>query len=706
MRTGHYTALQSLLLHVLFATHLRLALALPQLHGASTSTSQTLSSNHPEPRRNLTGRFLHITDIHPDPFYKTYSSTSGDGACHRGHGPAGFYGAETSDCDSPITLLNATFTWIKENLRDEIDFVIWTGDSARHDNDEKIPRSERQVVEQNQLVVEKFREVFGKSDDRHDDDPTNDFIIPIIPTFGNNDILPHNIFTEGPNRWTKRYLDIWRQFIPEEQRHAFQSGGWFYVEAIRNELAVFSINTLYFFDSNSAVDGCAVKSEPGFEQFEWLRIQLQILRERGMKAILTGHVPPARVDSKASWDETCWQKYTLWMQQYRDVIVGSIYGHMNIDHFMLQDFKDVKKHIRDGFVLAEGTEKGRGDAELSIASATDYLVDLRHLFAKIPAIGSSLQIADGEPAQSWSDYFLSPFSISNKSKKKKGNSGLDKIGGEYAERYSMSFVSPSVVPNYFPTLRVFEYDVTGLNTADATPRYNTLKDTELVWADTPLSSYTQVVDAERKNKKKKQKKHKFTVPQPPSKSSPPGPAYSPQSLSWLGYTQYFANLTYINNDFLGETSSEDEVSVGLDRWKEGHHHGKVKRGKPNPKKFKFEVEYDTFSDKIFGLKDLTLRSYLHLAQKIAKSKTGGKSVATEGDVPDQLANGLAEEEDDEHASGHRKKKRKKKDRNHLNKVWYAFVRRAFVNTMNPTDVKEQFGKQQVPIAETIASLEL
>ncbi|RDI85657.1 hypothetical protein Vi05172_g4435 [Venturia inaequalis] len=672
-----------------------LGLALPQLHGATTTTQTDRG-------RKLTGKFLHITDIHPDPYYKTYSSTSGDGACHRGHGPAGYYGAETSDCDAPITLLNATFAWIKENIRDEIDFVVWTGDSARHDNDEQIPRSERQVVQQNRLVVDKFREVFGKNDDHHDHDPTNDFIIPIIPTFGNNDILPHNIFTEGPNRWTKKYLDIWRQFIPEEQRHAFQSGGWFYVEAIRNELAVFSINTLYFFDSNSAVDGCALKSEPGFEQFEWLRIQLQLLRERGMKAILTGHVPPARVDSKISWDETCWQKYTLWMEQYRDVIVGSIYGHMNIDHFMLQDFKDVKKHIRQGLVLEQDVEKGEGDADLSIASASDYLVELRALFAKIPTMSGSSQLdEDDEPAQSWYEYFQSIFSNSIKSNKNKGKSGLDKIGGKYAERYSMSFVSPSVVPNYFPTLRVFEYDVTGLKSADATPRYSTLKDTELVWPSNAPSD-TGSVEAGRK----KNKQHKFKVPQPPSKSSPPGPAYSPQSLSLLGYTQYFANLTHINNDFLEESSADDRNPISSDRWKEGHHHGKVKKGKPNPKKFKYEVEYDTFSDKLFGLKDLTVRSYVDLAKKIAKSKKGGKSADVGSEFSDQDANGQAEEEEDMHADGKGKKKKKKKKKKHSNKVWYAFVRRAFVDTIDPTDVKQQFGKQKTPQQEFDASLEL
>jgi endopolyphosphatase len=137
--------------------------------------------------------------------------------------------------------VNATFQWINDTIRDEIDFVIWTGDSARHDNDEQIPRSEKQVISQNELVVQKFREVFGTSNDVG---AASAFTIPIIPTLGNNDILPHNIFREGPNRWTRRYLETWRSFIPEEQRHQFARGGWFFVEAIPNRLAIFSLNTL------------------------------------------------------------------------------------------------------------------------------------------------------------------------------------------------------------------------------------------------------------------------------------------------------------------------------------------------------------------------------------------------------------------------------------------------------------------------------
>jgi len=70
--------------------------------------------------------------------------------------------------------------------------------------------------------------------------------------------------------------------IPEYEMHTFERGGYFAAEVVPNKLAVVSLNTLYWsllqltvfdnrFGSNAAVDGCDRKSEPGSQQFEWLR---------------------------------------------------------------------------------------------------------------------------------------------------------------------------------------------------------------------------------------------------------------------------------------------------------------------------------------------------------------------------------------------------------------------------------------------------
>ena len=623
------------------------------------------------------------------------------------------YGAETTDCDSPTSLINATFKWIDENLKDKIDFVIWTGDSARHDNDEKIPRSVEQVTVLNRMMVNKFVEVFGKDDNINDTDPTNDFIIPIVPTWGNNDILPHNIFAAGPNRWTRTYLDIWRKFIPEEQRHGFSTGGWFFVEVIPNKLAVLSLNTLYFFDSNSAVDGCAMRSEPGYQHMEWLRIQLRFLRQRGMKAIIMGHVPPARTESKRSWDETCWQKYTLWMHQFRDVVVGSVYGHMNIDHFILQDSEDVR--ISMLHTSSDNATRSTMDDELTVQSASDYLTELRTEWSRLPDTSKIKQLRSVAVSQETvlhtsSGYEGGKLLTRAKRKEKKY---FKEIGGLWGERYSLSLVSPSIVPNYFPTLRVIEYNISSIDRKSLHPSEVAEEaefEEEILHGDEDTASCEPGLSigyeclptgtkSERSGSGPKQLKLK--VPQGPSQSSPPGPGYSPQTFSWVGYTQYFANLTNINNDF---TTGSYEDNFEPSGWKKGKHHGKRPKHplRPNPREFKFEVEYDTRNDTVFRLEDLTVKSYLRLAGRIGKyrAKVGNEMHSEEV----KGGHGSAVEEEPavgstaKHRKGRRGKEGKegKKHRKHgkrraINRVWFAFVRRAFIGTRDEEELYDEFG---------------
>lgn len=654
------------------------------------------------------------TDIHADPFYEAYSSTENEKACHRGQGPAGKFGAETSDCDSPLALVNATFHWIDKHLKDSIDFIVWTGDSARHDNDEDIPRTEKQVVELNKLMVAKFVEVFGKED--NDDDPTNDFTIPIVPNFGNNDILPHNIFNPGPNRWTRKYLEIWRKLIPEDQRHVFGRGGYFFVEVIPNKLAIFSLNTLYFFDSNTAVDGCAKKSEPGYEQMQWLRNQLQLVRRRGMKAILTGHVPPARTENKMSWDETCWHKYTLWMRQYRDVIVGSLYGHMNIDHFMLQDWHKVDDGVMNGETETLGMTAL--DDEFSIQSSADYLSDLQQGWRKLPnsegvTVGFNAKSEEGGELQGWK----------NKKKKKKPKKSKEekffgKIGGEWGERYSLTLVAGSVVPNYFPSLRVFEYNTTGIEDLGTAAAGISDGRSELDSKDIDRfqDEHSTDADANKKESKelKKSKRPKFTTPLPPSEAAPPGPAYSPQTLTWLGYTQYFANLTTINNDFHSDFTAppanapnREDSTVEVARWHEGKHSGKRPQPKKVHRKFQYEVEYDTRSDSVYNLTDLTVRNYIGLASRMGRYKPpkhgyrfkagpvelGSKpDDADEEPIREEKGDGLAaEKKKKKHDKKKSKKERKRAKRQAIEKLWFTFVRRAYIGSKDEDDLKEEFG---------------
>jgi endopolyphosphatase len=546
------------------------------------------------------------SDVHLDSFYRP--GTSEDKACHRGKGAAGYLGAAGSDCDSPRALINETLDWIEKNLKDQMDFVIWTGDSARHDNDEDIPRTEKQIEEFNQVLVDGLVKVFSTGEN-------NDPLIPIVPNLGNNDIMPHNIFSKGPNTWTKKYAKMWKSFIPEEQRHTFVEGGWFWSEVIPGRLAVISLNTMYFFDSNSAVGGCKAKSEPGYQHMEWLRVQLQLMRNRGLKAILMGHVPPARTADRQAWDETCWQKYALWMLQYRDVVVGSLYGHMNIDHFILQDTEDitiVDWVDEDQLLESQYSIRDADDGdELTTQSRTSYLTSLREEWTRLPS--------------------PPPGVVDLRRRGRKEEKFLKKIGGPFAERYAMSLVSPSVVPNYYPTLRVFEYNITGIE--DST-----------TWS--ARDPGTEVKDASSSL----DKNSKFKIPEPPSPSAPPGPAYSNQPLTFLSYTQYYANITRLEET----TSSKSDGQ---------------------PVSIEFEVEYNTRDDDIYQMEDLTVRSFFELAKRIAEDSA---------DQADRLA---TDDEVDPSKKKHKKKKKKKK-KHHRNKAWYAFLRRAFVGILDDDELED------------------
>lgn len=57
--------------------------------------------------------------------------------------------------------------------------------------------------------------------------------------------IRHSRYTE-----TDDSLRIWQKFIPFESFQVFQRGGYYSVEVIPNQVAVISLNTMYFYDSN------------------------------------------------------------------------------------------------------------------------------------------------------------------------------------------------------------------------------------------------------------------------------------------------------------------------------------------------------------------------------------------------------------------------------------------------------------------------
>ena len=218
----------------------------------------------------------------------------------------------------------------------------------------------------------------------------------------------------------------------------------------------------------------------------------------------------------------------------------------------------------------------------------------------------------------------------------------------------------------------------------------------------------------KKDKKHKKKPHKpdFTVPKPPSKTAPPGPGYSPQTLTLLGYTQYFANLTHINNDsFIKPGDIEDPGhTVETDSWHEGKHKGKhPKHRVPKPNPFQYEVEYATFTDAIYKLDDMTVKSYLKLAHRIGQYKPE-KGDRIDEDVPQNqhaVSNihvDNVDPNDDNHnevgKNGKKHKEKKHHGQHEKNKVWLRFIQRAFVGSLNEEKSRSFDSLERFSEAET------
>ncbi|KAJ7276413.1 hypothetical protein B0H12DRAFT_1085257 [Mycena haematopus] len=247
--------------------------------------------------------------MHPDPFYQP--KTSEKTSCHRKKGKkkknvAGYYGQPYSDCDSPFRLTNLTLDFIEKKWASEIDFVIWTGDNARHDNDRKLPRTPSEIYELNRAVAAKMNSAFTSRG------------IPVIPSLGES----LNIMIPGPNSITSEFASIWKAFIPFPYLQIFQRGAYYAVEVIPDSVAVISLNTMYFYDSNKAVGGCVFKDreDAGNLEFDWLEVQLKGFRARGMQYV----------------------RYVELALRFQDTIVGHLFGHMNADHFFFLEANDLE----------------------------------------------------------------------------------------------------------------------------------------------------------------------------------------------------------------------------------------------------------------------------------------------------------------------------------------------------------------------------
>jgi hypothetical protein len=219
-----------------------------------------------------------------------------------------------------------------------------TGDTARHDTDERYIKSLDEIRVEHEYV-------FGLLSDS--------FNVPIIPNIGNNDVLPSNMFNlqEDSTKETLKVLaSVWEplflkyQFtsfpgnsfrtgavnfkqLTKSPMETFTSGGYF-AARISEKLSVISLNTLLFYKKNPGVISCKKADSPGSAQLQWLKEYLSELKSYtklygiSQQVILSGHISPASRFYKRS----CKDQLLELIEEHKDMILSFVAGHSNVDY--------------------------------------------------------------------------------------------------------------------------------------------------------------------------------------------------------------------------------------------------------------------------------------------------------------------------------------------------------------------------------------
>lgn len=417
-------------------------------------------------------------------------------------------------------------------------------------------------------------------------------------------------------------------------------------------------------------------------------------RKRGVKAYLTGHVPPG----KKFYYPGCYRRYALWSHAFRDVILGHLYGHNNMDHFFTLDAKQALKEEEEAEMLKRllNSEiplnpESLSHSELEILyrlsehsspstlldspvfrtlGTEEYITDLKEMFESIP---------ERPKPKKWT----------NGKKGKKEREEWEKKVMKYEENYQIVQVAPSIIPAYFSAIRVFEYNVSELAGVqfhrqghEVIERTNWTEwwaqmDKELAEekeisegltfqtsfdtfpSEEDLHPHHKDLSTEKKKKKSKNKPTapSIRLPPGPHKSAPRGPIYESQLFTPVRWEVHFVNVTAVNEEY--ETDPERNWDYAKDF---------------------FKMEYSSDAAPYY-MKDLTVGTWLDLAIKIGKEKAVDKTDMSELEIDG--------EKNSKKGKGDKGKDKEGGTKRDKETFWDVFLRRAFINSGHKLDFGDE-----------------
>lgn len=282
-------------------------------------------------------KFVHLADIHYDPFYNKTISRSNFCRSQGASNDTAKYIAEYGriGCDSPASLIGNTLDAIKNvSVEEDVSFVLLTGDFSGH-------RMWTQYAGP-QRVLDNIAYVSNQTHLRFSD-------IPVFPVVGNNDLPGHYVLPNSTSDWYKKLLSYWEPLIlcsgcpgsvkqPTTQavlEKSFLEGGYYKVSIAGGKMVLLVLNSLYW---SAYVGGSVDIVGKAKRQLEWLETQLELAKSQGQKVMLAGHIP-AGIDTYSNnpyWLSNYTNSFvSLVAKKYGDIVVGQFFSHTHKDDFRL-----------------------------------------------------------------------------------------------------------------------------------------------------------------------------------------------------------------------------------------------------------------------------------------------------------------------------------------------------------------------------------
>jgi 3',5'-cyclic AMP phosphodiesterase CpdA len=291
------------------------------------------------------GRFLHLSDVHLDPFadptlFGQLSSQPVDQweAIFKGSGVQTPVTGRNQDTNYPLlaSLLS------EAKLRGPYDFVVVTGDYMSHGFVDRMTNDLHQTPAQIEAFAAKTVSFVNR-------EIAQAFPgAPIVATLGNNDSDCNDYqLSPGGDILPKVGADLPVIAGDPAALADFKAGGYYLTP--HPTVAKLDFIVLSVFWSRKYVDGCPVDprnpGDPAQAQLQWLTKTLAAEQAAGRRAILLMHIPPG-IDGFSAYHSKGRKISTLWtadqamlgkvqavLQTYRAQLAGGFAGHTHMDEF-------------------------------------------------------------------------------------------------------------------------------------------------------------------------------------------------------------------------------------------------------------------------------------------------------------------------------------------------------------------------------------